>query len=297
MKVIPSALWIGRFLLLLFLHFVFFLLGSFFVSGFIPDITSEPGLVSQNSALFIISATITILVIALVQTSRWRGWKLALLLGFSYYGVVTFVMQIETWYFLSSITVGPELLPRLFMMGLPVAFGYIPLAVWILNQKKEELTSRFNISITQSKLVWKLSAIALAYLILYWCAGYFIAWQNPSLRTFYTNTSEIQPFWDHTLNTLKSDPWLFPFQIFRAMLWTLFALPVILGSRVSTGWTSLLVALLFSVPQNIGHIMENPLLPIASVRFSHMIETASSTFLFGLFVVWILQPKQVERVA
>ncbi len=43
----------------------------------------------------------------------------------------------------------------------------------------------------------------------------------------------------------------------------------------------MLVGLLFSVPQNIGHILPNPLIPIASVRLSHMIETASSTFVFG----------------
>jgi hypothetical protein len=46
--------------------------------------------------------------------------------------------------------------------------------------------------------------------------------------------------------------------------------------------------LLFSVPQNVVHILANPLMPIASVRLSHMIETASSTFLFGLIVVWLL---------
>jgi hypothetical protein len=52
--------------------------------------------------------------------------------------------------------------------------------------------------------------------------------------------------------------------------------------------TALLVGTFFSTPQNLGHIMENPLLPLASVRLSHLIETASSTFVFGLIVVWLL---------
>jgi hypothetical protein len=29
-------------------------------------------------------------------------------------------------------------------------------------------------------------------------------------------------------------------------------------------------------------------MPIASVKLSHMIETSSSTFLFGLIIVWLL---------
>lgn len=137
-------------------------------------------------------------------------------------------------------------------------------------------------------MVWKLAAIALAYLILYWNAGYFIAWQNPELRAFYGQPGEATPFLASLANTLRDDPLLFPFQILRAMLWTLCALPVIRGSRVNVWWTAFLVGLLFSVPQNIGHILANPLIPIASVRLSHMIETASSTFLFGVIVVWLL---------
>jgi len=134
----------------------------------------------------------------------------------------------------------------------------------------------------------KIVAIAMVYLILYWSAGYYIAWQNPELRAFYGNKDDILPFWTHTVNTLSTDPGLFPFQILRAILWTLCAFIIIRGSKVNAWLTAVLVGLLFSIPQNIGHILENPLIPIASVRLSHMIETASSTFIFGMIVVWLL---------
>jgi len=75
------------------------------------------------------------------------------------------------------------------------------------------------------------------------------------------------------------------------MIWTLCALPVIFGSRLNAWLTALLVAVFFSIPQNLGHIMENAMLPSASVRVSHLIETASSTFIFGLVVVWLLHRK------
>jgi hypothetical protein len=98
--------------------------------------TSEPGLVSDSAGLLIMALANVLLIAALILTSRWAGWKLALSLALAYYGAVTFMTQIETRFFLSSITVSPELLPRLFLMGIPIAFVCIPLAVWILGKSR-----------------------------------------------------------------------------------------------------------------------------------------------------------------
>jgi hypothetical protein len=290
MKALSVLVWILRFIVLCVLFDVFFLGGAQLVSGLLPNIQSEPGLVSPGTGILIVTMANTLLVMALVLSSRWSGWKLALGLAFAYYGAVTFLMQIETWYFLSNITVGPQLLPRLFAMGIPVAFLFVPLAVWVLGKGRGKNYSISNPTIMMPLQQWvlKLGIIAMAYLVLYWSAGYFIAWQNPELRAFYGSPGAILPFWTHTLNTLHTEPGLLPFQIMRSMLWTLCALPVIRGSKINAWWTAILVGLFFSIPQNIGHILANPLLPIASVRFSHMIETSSSTFIFGLIVFWLL---------
>ncbi len=283
--------WAFKFVLLFVLFIVVFVIGSMAVVGVMPENANmEPGLVPERSGLLIVSLACLSVITALILTSRWGGWKLALSLAFAYYGAVTFLMQIETWYFLSAITVGPQLLPRLFLMGIPPAFVFIPLTVWILGKGRATTDNSPNLALVMParQWVWKLAAIALAYVILYWSAGYFIAWQNPELRAFYGQPGDAVPFFASVANTLRNDTMLFPFQILRAMLWTLCALPVIRGSRVNVWWTALLVGLLFSVPQNIGHILPNPLIPIASVRLSHMIETASSTFLFGVIVVWLL---------
>jgi len=282
--------WTFRLILLFILFIVFFVIGSMAVAGVMPDVVSEPGLVPETAGLLIIALADLLVITALILTSRWGGWKLVVSLALAYYGAVTFLMQIETWYFLSSITVGPQLLPRLFLMGIPTALLFIPLAVWILGKGRATAETSPNPALVMpaKQWVWKLAVIAAAYLVLYWGAGYFIAWQNPELRAFYGQPGEAQPFFTHTLNTLRNDPLLFPFQVFRALLWVLCALPVIRGSKVKPWWTALLVGLLFSVPQNVAHILANPLLPIASVRLSHMIETASSTFIFGVIVVWLL---------
>lgn len=293
MKKITVFGWGVRLFALLILFYVFYLGGAQTISGKLPDIKPEPGLVSVGIGLLLVGIANTILVAALVLSSKWGGLRVSLLLSLAYFGAVTFVMQIETWYFLSDITVDKDLMPWLFIMGLPVAFLFVPISVLILGKgQRQNITSSFNsIAMPMMQWIWKLCLIAVAYVTLYWLAGYYIAWQNPELRAFYGSQGAITPFWEHTAYTLRTESGLFFFQVLRAMIWTLCALPILFGSRLNAWWTALLVALLFSIPQNLGHIMENPLIPSASVRLSHFIETAVSTFIFGLVVVWLLHRK------
>jgi hypothetical protein len=289
--------WTARFAALFVLSVACVIAGGAIVGGALPvDAASEPGLVSPAAGLLVLSLAHLIVVSALVLGSRWTGWRLALALGLAHYGAVTVLMQIETWYFLSALTVDPELLPRLFLMGVPTATVLVPAAVWMLGKGSAATgvpsTAR---GMPVLQWAWKLPVIALTYLILYWGAGYFIAWQNPDLRAFYGRPGPPLPFMAHTIDSLRHDPMLFPLQILRSQLWVLCALPVIRGSRLGPGWTALVVGLLFSLPQNVGLLMENPLIPSASVRLSHLVETASSTFLFGTIVVWLLHREHHSR--
>jgi len=275
---------------LLLLFFILFVIGSMAVSGMLPDTKSEPGLVPDNIGFLIFGILNTLLIIALILSSRWHGWKLAMALAFAYYGAVTFLTQIETWYFLSNITVSAKLLPRLFIMGLPVAFVYIPLAVLILGKIRMNSTIEPTppLKMPVKQLLFKFMGIALLYIVLYWGAGYYIAWQNPDLRSFYGSPGAILPFWEHTTNTFITDSGLLPFQALRAMLWTLCAIPIIRGSKVSDWGTAILLGLFFTIPQISGLIFENSLMPLASVRLSHMIEGIASNFVFGMIIVWLL---------
>ena len=283
-----SLIAIGILLLLLF--YTFFIIGTIAISGMLPDNNSEPGLVSENIGFLFFGIINMSLITGLILTSRWNGWKLALLMGTAYYGAVTFLTQIETWYFMSNITFDPKLMPHLFIMGLPIAFIYIPLAVLILGKGKNKNTAETKsiAEIPVKQWIWKLSTIAIIYILLYWSAGYFIAWQNADLRAFYGSPGDILPFWEHTAMTLKTDTGLIPFQAIRAILWALCALPIILGSKVNTWWTAVLVGLFFTIPQMSGLFLENPLMPIASVRLSHILEGLSTNFIFGMIIVWLL---------
>jgi hypothetical protein len=285
--------WILRFLAVWLLFLVAFGVGGAFVAGVLPtDAYSDPGVLSPLGGFLVVTLVNALVVSALVLTSRWRGWKLALALGLAYYGAVTFLMQIETWYFLSPDPVGPELLSLLFLMGVPTAFVAVPLSVWVLGRGRgwdaADVEPRATPDLERGRRwIPKVAVLAVVYVVVYFVAGYYIAWQNPELRAFYGEPGEALPFLAH-MSQSSILLALVPFQIVRGLLWILCALPIIRGSRVGLGWTALLVGLFFSLPQNVAHLLANPLMPDASVRLAHMVETAVSTFLFGVLVVLLL---------
>ncbi|HZO19986.1 MAG TPA: hypothetical protein VFB46_13430, partial [Gemmatimonadaceae bacterium] len=82
-------------------------------------------------------------------------------------------------------------------------------------------------------------------------------------------------------------PWLVPFQILRALLWVAIAVPVIRMMKGQWQETALAVALLFSVVMNAQLLLPNPYMP-EPVRMAHLVETASSNFIFGAFLGWLL---------
>jgi hypothetical protein len=283
-----------RFGLLLSVFFICFAVGGSFVQPALPTTAAEPGPLPLMVALAVVSASVVVVVALMILSSRWHGLKLMVVMALTYYAVVTVIMQIETWYFLSGLTVGPGLMPLLFLQGLPVALVFVPLAVLILGRARGPATDAdwsATAPTTWQAWAWKLPVLAAAYLVLYFGAGYFIAWQNPEVRAFYGQPGQALPFVDHMVRVLAEDPWLIPFQLLRGLIWTACALPILRGTRWPQWATALVVGLMFSVPQNIGHILPNSLLPINSVRLSHLVETASSTFLFGLVVTWLLSAK------
>ncbi|MGB4655467.1 MAG: hypothetical protein WBH98_08555 [Bacteroidales bacterium] len=292
MNLKKTLTWTLRLILLVILYFPIWILGSMVIGNLMPETVSEPGLLSQELGTLVLGVINTVLIVALILSSRWHGRRLALVLAFAYYGSFTFITQIETWYFLTETTVSPELLPRLFIMGLSIPIIYIPLAILICKKwkKRDVVAERHYMLMPFQQLLVKLGIIAVIYMLIYWLAGYYIAWQNPELRAFYGSPGEIEPFFAHTFATICNTPDLILLQLIRGVLFAIIAMPIIIGSKVKPWATALLVGFLFAIP-HLGHILPNPLMPLASVRLSHMIETSTSTFVFGLIVVWLLYRK------
>lgn len=289
--------WLARFVVLVILYFALFAASGQIVGAYLPtNISPEPGPLPLMAAFWLSCVSITLVIMWAIHSSRWNGWKLMLAISTAYYLVNTLVTQLEAWYFLYGITVGPELMGRLFLQGIPVAFIFVPIAVIVMGRLRAADNESTEIApMPLKEWLWKLGVIYLVYLVVYYLAGYFIAWQNPEVRAFYGSPGEALLFFQQMAHIFANDPWLTPYQLVRTLIWVAGAYIVIRGSRLPLWQTALLVGLLLSVPQNIGHLIPNPMIPLNSVRISHMIETASSTFVFGVVVAWLLYPKYTNR--
>ena len=276
-----------RFLAVTILYF-----GSFVVvSGALLSTTAEQPTPAEEGATLLALLVVSLVNAAVwtyvIRRSRWTGWRLILAVFFVFYGVGTLMPQIETAYFVTRLP--PGMLPRLFVAGLIQAAVFAPLAVLILGKARRRASGPSTGSwLKQPAKAWilKLFLIVVAYLFLYFTFGYFIAWKNPAVQTYYGG-NDPGSFITHLANLLRDEPLLFLLQVIRALLWAAFAVPIINLMKGRWWEAGLAVALLFAII-TAQLLIPNPLMP-AEVRMAHLVETATSNFLFGWLVVLILR--------
>jgi hypothetical protein len=254
-----------------------------------PPVNAEAVLI----ALLVASLLEASILSYLILRSRWSGWKLVGTVFLAFYGLNTIVAQIESVVYLQHQL--PEgMISKLFVMGAIVAGLFSPLAVLILSKRRQSVMPQENnlrLVIPKGEWVWKIGLIAIAYLILYYTFGYFIAWKNPAVQAYYRGTdpgsflAQLGQIWAAT-------PWMFPFQAFRGMLLMTFALPVIRMHKGQSGEIALAVALLFAVWSS-QLLLPNPYMP-EEVAKTHLVETASANFVFGWLVGWLLSRHHVS---
>ncbi len=283
----------GKLILLTVLFFVIFSGGGDLLSTG-PELpaTGQPG--AAVLGLLLMSVVDTLVVAVIILHSQWTGWRLALATGFAFYGVMTFMSQIETLWFAPSLEIPLEVIPGFFMQTIPLAVIFVPLAVLILGKWRAPaepvaMSQEDRLRMPVYEWAWKLALIAGAYLVLYFGFGAMIAWQNPTLRMAYDSGANQDVFSPYRL---------VPFQILRSALWVGFAVPVVRLLRTRTWGTALIVGLLYALPMNMFHAIPNPFM-VDSMRLFHFIETVPSNFIFGVVVVLVLlwHPEHVTKEA
>jgi hypothetical protein len=276
-----------RLLALTVLYFICFAAVS---AALLPAASEQAAPVQAGAALvalLAVSLLNTLVLGYVVIRSRWAGWKLVLAIFFVFYGVMTVMPQIETAFFLTRLP--PGMLPRLFLSGAIIAALFSSLAVLILGKRRPNPTesnrhSRLDMPV--GEWVGKLSLIVIAYLVIYFTFGYFIAWKSAAVRAYYGG-SDPGSFLAQMRSVVRDTPLLLPLQVVRAILWTAIAAPVIRMMKGQWWEAGLAVALLFAVTSS-QLLLPNPLMP-QEVRMVHLLETATSNFLFGWLIVLILR--------
>ena len=251
---------------------------------------SNPGQAGAAlAALLAVSILNTAVLAYVIIRSRWAGWKLIITIFFVFYGVTTFMPQIETAYFLTRLP--PGMLPRLFLAGAIIAALVAPIGVLILGRRKPgedeaKDESHLRLNMPFGEWIGKLCLIVIAYVVIYFTFGYFIAWKSAAVRAYYGG-GDPGSLLTQMSSVLRETPWLIPLQAVRAILWAAIAVPVIRMMKGEWWEAGLAVALLFGVVATCLLLLPNPLMP-REVRMVHLLETATSNFLFGWLIVLVL---------
>ncbi len=251
---------------------------------------STPTAPAQQAAslltpLLVYASLVSLVIAWIIQRSRGRGFKLIAVLAFSFYGVMTFIIQIESIVYLYA-KVPPGLIKDLFVMGAIVAVLFVPLAVLIMGRLRGPGQPQDAHALPLKNLAVRFAVLAIVYVVLYYLFGYYVAWQNPDLRLYYAGNAELKSFYQMMRSTEMRTPWMLPFQFVRGLLWSLFAYPVVRMLNARRIETAGIIAALFGVG-SFALLIPNPLMP-ASVAHSHLWETLLSDLLLGAIVGWVL---------
>ncbi len=222
----------------------------------------------------------TLVLSYLILRSRWTGWRLVLTVFFVFYGVKTFMSQIETVVFLKYLVdiVPAEMIPKLFVQGAIAAAIFSPLAVLVHGRMKgtgEGPEPAQGAARPWTEWVWKLALIAVIYVVVYISFGAFVfkPLAGEAFQAYYGD--------------LQLPGWILPFQALRGLMWAALALPVVRTMKGRPWEARLAVALLFSVLMASNLLIPTEIMPQA-IRMAHLVEVSSSNFLFGWIVGWLL---------
>jgi hypothetical protein len=247
--------------------------------------------------LFVASLIQAIVVTYLVLEAKWSGWKIA---GALFLVVLNMWVQaaIESELYLRS-RLSSNFGTQTLITGLVTATLFAPFAVWVLGgfgrATREESSERARWS--AARWIGTLAATTVAFVALYYLCGYYIAWQNPALRQFYSGTTEIRSFWGQMAWTWTSTPWMFPLQAGRGLLFVAMTLPAVRMLRGGAARVAFGTALMYVAWDGSGGlILPNPIMP-PPVAHSHLVEMVVWGLVFGAFVGWLMSQGRVAAPA
>jgi hypothetical protein len=150
--------------------------------------TGQADAAAAGQALLIVCLLYSIVLSYPIIRSRWYGLPLVLTVVVVFYGIMTFLSQIETVVFLKHLVdiVPAEVIPKLFLQGAIVAILFSPLAVLVHGKMKEkgyflpEHNTRLQMPVVQ--WIWKLALLAVIYILIYIGIGMY--WDEFSKGNF-----------------------------------------------------------------------------------------------------------------
>jgi len=278
--------WLGLSILMLILWIAGIFIGNMIFPSNLMEMSADSN--SSLSLFLLVCAMNTGVILYFIHHSRIKGWKLAGAVFLVTFGIQYFMSQIETVWFNESLKMSVNSILAIVSGGAIMLLIFSPVATWLSGHFRSSQDSgkdspKWNLKRMIPRII--LLSVAI-WPVIYFMAGYLIAWQFPEVRLYYSGTAAMDSFFSIMKGNLESG--LYFFQIFRGFCWIgigLIALGSMQGTMVQKG---VILGLLFTVLGSSGLILPNPIMP-DMVRTAHLIETAPSSFIWGFIIAWSLR--------
>jgi hypothetical protein len=279
-------IWIGLSILMT----VFWIVGLMIGNAIFPSNIMETSEASGNSSDLLLLFTCfinTAAVLLFIYNSRVRGFKLTAALFLIIFSIQFFMSQIETLWFNDSLKMPVNTIWMLVSGGAIMSMLFALSATWLTGNFKQ--TNAETAYVPKRPVKPPLVQVALLAVVIwpavYFLAGYFIAWQFPDIRQYYSGSSEMESLFVMMKGNVASG--LYFFQILRGVLWVLIAILVITTTSGSWLRKGLIIGLLLSFLGCSQLLLPNPIMP-ETVRLGHLLETSTSNFIWGFILSWFL---------
>lgn len=274
-------------LILSFIMMILWIAGIFIGDAIFPSELMEMSSDSNsNQSLFLlVCAMNTGIILYFIHNSRIRGWYLAGVVFLVTFGIQYFMSQIETVWFNESLKMSGNSILAIVSGGAVMLLIFSPVATWLSghfgpSRQSETVFPKWNLK----RMITRIMLLSMiVWPMIYFSAGYLIAWQFQEVRLYYSSTSEMDSFFSIMMANLESG--LYFFQIFRGVCWIGIGMIVLGSIRGTMIHNGIILGLLIAVLGSSGLILPNPVMPYM-VRIAHLVETAPSSFLWGFIIAW-----------
>lgn len=285
-KIRVLFVWLGLSVLMMVFWFLGLIIGDRLFPSNLMEMAPDSGNYSEL-LFFLVCGLNTWIIMYFIYNSRHKGWTLAGILFLVTFGIQYFMSQIETLWFNDSLKLQINSIWAIVIGGAVMALLFSFTATWLTGKFRSSNESRIKqVKIQLYPMVKRILLLSVVvWPLVYFLAGYLIAWQFAETRLFYSGTTEMDSFYSIMEANIASG--LYFFQIFRGALWILIALLVMYTTRGSWIHKGLILGMLFAILGSSGLLLPNPVMPYM-VRMSHLVETAPSSFIWGMVLAWFL---------
>ena len=294
MKIVlkKTLIWAALSILMLIFWVIGLMIGNAIFPSHLMESSGDSGGNGELMLLFTCALN-TAAVLYFIYSSNIKGWKLVGSLFLVIFGIQYFMSQIETLWFNDSLNMEISLILTIVTGGFIMAVLFALSATWITGKfgKLDAATTAWPK--IRLSLIWKevLLLVVILWPAVYFLAGYYIAWQFEEIRLYYSGSVVMESLMVMMKANIVSG--LYFFQILRGLLWVLIALLVISTTKGSWLHRGLVLGLLLSFLGSSQLLLPNPIMP-EMVRMGHLIETSTSSFIWGFILAWFLRKMMPE---